>query len=191
LLNTILGSFSTGVAPVTSSYESIATVTVGSGGTSSISFTSIPATYTHLQIRAIVRSNRTGGDDDSLVLQFNSDSGSNYSYHYIFGNGAGVGASSATSQTKIIGMNAIPATGSRATGIFGASILDVLDYANTNKYKTCRTLGNFDSNGGGQAALISGLWMSTSAITSITYTVLDGTGFEQYTHFALYGIKGA
>jgi hypothetical protein len=68
-------------------------------------------------------------------------------------------------------------------------ICDVLDYANTNKFKTLRSLTGNDRNGSGSIWLDSGLWRSTSAITSIKFTT--GTAFAQYSQFALYGIKGA
>ena len=73
---------------------------------------------------------------------------------------------------------------------FGAYVVDVLDYANTNKYKTVRTLGGKDLNGSGQEGLYSNLWKNTNAITDITLKVVGGSNFVQYSHFALYGIKG-
>jgi hypothetical protein len=69
-------------------YDSIATYTVGSGGAADVEFTSIPATYTHLQIRGIARSARSGETDDNIALQFNADTGSNYAHHDINGNGS-------------------------------------------------------------------------------------------------------
>jgi hypothetical protein len=66
-----------------------------------------------------------------------------------------------------------------------------LDYANTNKYKTTRSIGGNDNNGSGFVSLISGLWLSTSAISNIEIIPLNGTLWTQYSHFALYGIKGA
>ncbi len=180
-------------------FNSISTVTVGSGGTSSVSFTSIPATYTHLQIRALSKSNQTGtsGEFEGLSLRFNSDSGSNYAYHYTRGNGTSVSSGNASSQTFMsIGLQ--PDTGySSASSMFAGHILDIVDYANTNKYKTLRGLGGYDSNNTGTNTgvvnITSGLWMSTSAITSITLTSGGSfnRGFTEYTQFALYGITGS
>ena len=79
---------------VTNSYESIATVTVGSP-VSSITFSSIPATYTHLQIRGIIRNNANVGGD-AASFRFNSDSSSSYTEHYVAGNGATPSASYTT-----------------------------------------------------------------------------------------------
>jgi hypothetical protein len=161
------------------SYESIATTTVGAGGAASVTFSSIPSTYTHLQIRAIARVNST----DWVQIRFNSDSGSNYSYHYLFGQGSGSGGSSGgASSTSTVTSILAPSTAS----VFGAGVIDILDYADTNKFKTVRSLTGFDENGAGQINLTSAAWRSTSAITSIVISV---NTLQQYSSFALYGIK--
>jgi len=171
-----------------SSYESIATSTVGSGGVASITFSSIAATYTHLQIRGIGRSNRaTPADMDSLFIQFNSDTAANYSDHALRGDGA---TASATSDVSYSQMEMYRIANVYAANVFGAQIVDILDYANTNKYKTIRSLGGVDNNGSGMVALNSGNWRNTAAVTSILLKPAVGTLFNQYTSFALYGIKG-
>jgi hypothetical protein len=180
LLNTILGSFSTGVAPVTTSYESIATVTVGGGGAATVDFTSIPSTYTHLQIRGIAYCN----SGVSLRLRINSDSGSNYSTHYLNGNGSSTGAGGAASQTSMFAGSA-----GNTANIFGGNVIDILEYTSTSKYKTIRTLSGIDSNGGGFVQFMSGAWLNTSAITSIA--IYGESDLNQYSSFALYGIKGS
>jgi hypothetical protein len=180
------GLFSAGTPPVTNSYESIATVTVGGGGSSSISFTSIPATFKHLQIRGIARGNG-GAFYDRPLLQFNSDTGSNYSWHYLEGYNTSAGAGAGASQTFISEYYAAAGAGAGAS-VFGAMVLDILDYADTNKYKTTRSLAGIDSNTvGGALQLASGSWRNTAAISTIT---LSGFTFQQYSSFALYGIKG-
>jgi len=73
--------------------------------------------------------------------------------------------------------------------IFGAFVADILDYKNTNKYKTIRALSGNDQNGGGLIGFHSGLWQNTNAITSITITEFNGNNWMQYSHFALYGCK--
>ena len=169
-------------------YDSIATVTVGSGGSASITFSSIPSTYTHLQIRATFRETGSGTGADTK-LSFNGDTGSGnyYSQHGLYGNGTIAGADKDATSTHIW---SIYGTGSSATsGVFGVGVIDVLDYANTNKYKTTRALTGYDNNGSGLIFLRSGLWMKTNAITSITITA-DATAFAEYSSFALYGIKG-
>jgi len=187
LLNNVVSIFSGAAAA--GDYESIATVTVGAGGTASVSFTSIPSTFAHLQIRALSRSDRASTAGDGMIVRFNSDSGSNYAYHYLQGDGASATAGADTSQTSMI----IPRSGSanQTAGIFGVTVLDLLDYTNTNKYKTIRTLGGNDANGSGIVALFSGLWQNTNAVTSITIDQQNGSNFQEYSHFALYGLRGA
>ena len=177
-----------------SSYESIATVTVGSGGSSSVSFTSIPATYTHLQVRLIAKSTETlYNQSDAINFYFNSDTTyTNYRSHWLRGNGS----SASAGQIQVAGYNIYTGTiasgHSSQTSMFGAQIIDILDYANTNKYKTVRTLDGDELNSAeGLVGLYSGLWMSTSAITGLTLNVTNGSNFAQYSQFALYGIKGA
>ena len=176
-------------APLTS-YESIATITVGAGGASSISFTSIPATYKHLQIRGIGKTDRTAGTVTELQVEVNNDTTSNYYTHELMSNGSTINA---TAQTNTgVKYWSFSRLASADTGVFSANIIDILDYANTSKYKTARHLGGVDRNGGGEISLNSGLIANTAAISSIKITPGYGsTVLLQYSSFALYGIKGA
>ena len=70
-------------------------------------------------------------------------------------------------------------------------VTDILDYTDTNKLTTVRTLGGYDVNGAGQFGLFSNLWNNTAAVSTITLRIVGGTNFAQYSEFALYGIKGA
>lgn len=169
-------------------FESIATSTVGSTSVASVTFSSIPSTYTHLQIRCLMKKAGTGNDSFSL-LTFNSDSGSNYSTHYLLGTGASVLAGANAPSVTSIFAGVTWGTGSSvSSSSFSVAVIDILDYKDTNKYKTVRTLSGIDGNGAGQVDFTSGLWLSTSAITSITITG-NGGNFLQYSNFALYGIK--
>jgi hypothetical protein len=170
------------------SYESISTVTVGSGGSSSVTFSSIPSTYTHLQVRGIARSNRSSATQDWYELTFNSTS-TGYSAHDLSGDGSTVNPYAITNATYIELSKC--ATSTSGTNVFSAIVIDVLDYGNANKYKTVRSLGGLDMNGSGTIAIDSGNWRDTSAISTLTIDAGNGTGFLQYTQFALYGIKGA
>ena len=78
-----------------------------------------------------------------------------------------------------------------SANIFGAIVIDILDYANTSKYKTARLLGGADQNGSGEVWSHSGNWRNTTAISSIKLLEAVTGNFVQYSHFALYGIKGA
>jgi hypothetical protein len=194
LLNTILGSFSTGAPPPSlTSYESIATVTVGGGGSSTITFSSIPATYTHLQIRLIAKTTTTGNGDDNFTFYFNSDTTyTNYRMHWLRGDGSTATAGNLQNPDYKIYTGTIPTSGAAQTSMFGAAVIDILDYANTNKYKTVRTLnGDSVNSTDGLVGLYSSLWTSTSAVTGFTFTIPAGTNYAQYTQIALYGIKGS
>jgi hypothetical protein len=174
-------------------YDSIATVTVGAGGASTIDFTSIPSTYTHLQLRVLGRSTATGSDRESLDLMINSDNGTNYATHALGGNGSSASAFGITGYTgsnnQFGGSSNIPATDALAN-TFGVCIMDILDYTNTNKYKVTRALVGQDQNTtSGRINLMSGLWLNTAAITTLSLNLSVGN-FAQYSSAALYGIRG-
>lgn len=183
----ILGIIASSRLSASNSYESISTVTVGSGGSASVTLSSIPATYTHLQIRGLFRSSYSPSNT-SMRLTFNSDTASNYDAHDLNGTGSSVSAGAETSNPYIVFGRA--AYNGLTAGIFTSFVIDILDYANTNKYKTTRTLNGYDANGEGQVSLRSGLWRSTSAITSINLFSNVGD-VMQYSQFALYGVRGA
>ncbi|NDB35894.1 MAG: hypothetical protein EB023_11270 [Flavobacteriia bacterium] len=196
-MSPILGIWASARQPAlnASSYESIATVTVGSGGAANIEFTSIPSTYTHLQIRGIARNSQSGSGGASVYMQFNSDTGANYSRHYLGayqGESSAVWAGGAANDTFIV--SAYIPNNNLGADIFAGCVIDILDYKNTNKFKTTRTLHGYDINGAtvgySYLTLDSGNWRSTNAITSIK---LYGStsNFMQYSQFALYGIRGA
>jgi len=179
-----------------SSYESIATVTVGAGGAANIEFTSIPSTYTHLQIRGIARANRATYGADTIRLTVNSDTGANYAFHNLRGDGSSAAAGADPNSSYIRFLDSVGTNNGPGAGNVGISICDILDYANTNKFKTLRVLCGVDTNGtvagfGGVVGITSGLWRNTNAITSIKLVVETGINFLQYSQFALYGIKGA
>jgi hypothetical protein len=170
-------------------FQSIATVTVASGGSATVTFSSIPQTFTHLQVRAFHRAeDNVSGDFPSI--RFNSDTGSNYTQHRLFGSGSSAGSAGASSAVNYGAFAYNVADGSFGANIFGPSIIDILDYTNTNKYKTVRSLAGADNNGGGFIGLNSFVWMSNSAITTISLQP-NQNDFAEYSHFALYGIKEA
>lgn len=178
-------------AAALNSYESISTTTVGAGGSTSITFSSIPSTYKHLQIRGMIRDNSGTGGLAFIRAKINSDATSgNYYGHYLYGSGSAASAASTGGATNGL-ICGFVANNTNTANSYATVIIDLLDYANTSKYKTTRALtgGDFNDTNGG-LALISGLWMSTSAITNIEITADAGTGFIQYSHLALYGIKG-
>jgi hypothetical protein len=171
-----------GNAPfIPTDYESIATVTVGAGGTSLVTFSSIPSTYQHLQVRAFGKDASIYG---AIFMSFNNDTYStNFTRHGLYGDGSSAASFGAANAPY---MNAI--TTPVSSGGFGAAIIDILDYANTNKFKTIKSLSGWDNNGSGIAALFSGSWRSTTAVSRID--ILSDSTIGQYSSFALYGIKG-
>jgi hypothetical protein len=165
------------------------TTTTLSTASATITFSDIPQAYEHLQIRALGRGSVAQGEMQ-IFVRFNSDSGTNYSAHLLRGDGSSVYTAAQTSGNRVDGVIRMPAANA-TSGIFGVGVIDILDYANTNKYKTLRSLGGLDANGSGQIYYRSGLWMNTNAINSITIGIDDGGNFVQYSSFALYGIKRA
>jgi hypothetical protein len=158
-------------------FESIATVTLNSS-TPSVTFSSIPQTYTHLQIRAF------SYNSTWVIIQPNGSTP--VISHSLYGDGASIFTSSYSSN-----YNGIVVNNSAASTVGSAAVIDILDYTNTNKVKTIRSLSGSDAaNTSGQIWLISSLWNDTSAITSITLSGHGGANLYQYSSFALYGIKG-
>lgn len=181
--NLILGILGSSGAVVGGSYESIATTVVGSGGASDITFTSIPSTYKHLQIRLT----SILSDQNNIYMQVGAgsiDTGSNYAWHELYGDGSSAAAGAGSSQSFIKASY----QASTSANIVSVAVIDVLDYASTSKNKTVRSLTGSDANGSGFIFLRSGLWQSTSAIDRIKLYGQSGS-FNQYTHAALYGIK--
>jgi hypothetical protein len=172
---------------VDNAFESIQTYNL-TGSQASVTFSSIPSTYKHLQIRVISRSTRAGTGFDYLLAQVNGDTAANYSWHLLYGNGTTAAASASPSQASMgVGFN--PQV-SATTNSFGVTIIDILDYADTSKYKTIKSLVGSDTNdANGAVGITSGNWRSTSAITSITLFNNISGSLVQYSSFALYGIK--
>ena len=163
-------------------------ITVGANGASSVTFTNIPNTYSHLQIRAMSRIS-TAQQFNDVRAQFNSDTGSNYARHGFGGDGSQVYGYADTAQTSI-SAGIWQAANTAPANTFGAFILDILDYANTNKNKTTRSLSGSDQNGSGLFGFWSSVWLNTSAITSIRL-FNPSDNIMQHSQFALYGIKAA
>lgn len=164
------------------SFESIATATATGGST--VTFSSIPSTFKHLQVRILAKTTTNYVD---FRLTANSDTGSNYASHFLYGTGSAVGATGYSSAANIRldsgGGNGL------TTFQYDAFVIDVLDYANTSKYKTFKMFSGSDYNTtGGQIYIGSGLWQSTSAINSLTFTAVSGT-YANPSYFSLYGIK--
>ena len=167
--------------PAAGSYDSIATAN-GNGSSGTITFSSIPSTYTHLQIRF---TGLTSVNPVDVAIKVNSTV-VGLRDHYL----SGYGGSNFGSNGDTPGANGVYVT---PQGFGGSTyptvgIIDFVDYTNTNKYKTGRSLNGRDQNGGGYISLVSYLYNTTSASSSITFTATSGN-FATTTKFALYGIK--
>ncbi len=128
-------------------------------------------------------------------MRFNGDTGNNYSTHVLGGDGGSVYTYNGSTPNSwvYVGQSTTNLAGSNA---FGSSVVDVLDYTNSSKNKTSRTLNGtepgatYTGNIYGTVNLASGLWMSSSAIDSITFITELSGNFLINSKFALYGVKG-
>lgn len=179
MLNNIAALLDSG-APAVGDYQSIQTYTVGSGGSSLITFSSIAADWKHLQLRVLLK---PVNNNTWLLGQVNGVTTSKYAWHELYGNGATASAGGTSNQTAMILMDNISNTN------FGAAVIDYLDYSNSNINKTVKSLAGQDNNGSGYMGFYSSLyWNNTNAITQIDLYLSSGN-FAQYSSFALYGIK--
>lgn len=169
-------------------YEPISTV--NPSGTQTVTFNSIPSTYKHLQLRILSQQDYSTSSDFGWVnLTFNGSS-SSYAGHWAQGPSSGTpGYYAYTSFGFIYTADSYLIPSSNNSGIFGAAIIDIYDYASTAKNKTMRVMTGVDWNGGGMVRELSGVWQSTSAITSISFNASNGN-LKSGSKFALYGIKG-
>jgi hypothetical protein len=182
IIGIIASSFRSAAGP-DGAYDALATVTPN-GSTGTITFAGIPNTYKHLQVRLLSRSDSAGLNQ--VYIQFNSDTAGNYSNHLLLGDGASASTAATANATRM--SVSLQGGASTAANIYGGAVVDVLDYANTNKFKTLRGLGGADANGSGYVWYSSGNWRNTNAISSIQIIAENGN-FTSASSFALYGIK--
>lgn len=175
-------------------FEHIATA-YGTGSSGTITFTGIPATFKHLQIRGIAQGTGTSSTDGtnlSLYVRYNSDATATQSYHVLYGNGASVLNGNAINQSyQFVGNFNGGYTTDYPANAYTASIIDILDYASTSKNKTSKFItGLPGTTAKNNVALGSTLLQSTSAVSSITISTGNATFFTSGTRFSIYGFKG-
>jgi hypothetical protein len=170
-------------------FVKIASVTVGSGGASSMAFTSIPATYTDLALKVSAR--RSDTSEGSLSTRFNSDSGSNYSNRTIRGTGSAA-SSSSDSGLNLLPFWVIDGTGYTANTFASADIY-IPNYTSANQKSISAENAAENNATGSYMQITAGLWSGTAAINAITlYANEQATGtFAQYSTATLYGIKNS
>jgi hypothetical protein len=191
--DSIASSASNSVTPlsVTYAYESIATL-YGTGG-STISFTSIPNTYKHLEIRVLAKDTGSGTDSDGIGVTFNGDTGANY---WSQTGGSYQNNNLLTGQTTSAGTYidaGLSMDGGQTSGWHGYSIYKITDYTSTAKNKTLHMFtGSSSINNAGYAFISSGMWTTNNAaINRIDLKALGATQtFSTSSRFMLFGIKG-
>jgi hypothetical protein len=182
-----LGIFATAgasSAPSGPAFELISTTVLGSPA-SSITLSSIPSTYKHLQIRGLFHA-ETSNTITGLNFRFNGSSSVEYNAHYLRGNGSSVYSEQNGADVQIPIQLNTPGYNNPST--FSALLTDILDYTSTSKNKTVRSLGGTAIEN--QVILGSGLWINTSVISSITFFLNSGIQLSSGTRVSLYGIKG-
>jgi hypothetical protein len=189
VLGIVASSNQQGRGVAVGSYDALASITPASS-TNAITFSGIPSEYRHLQIRANVRC--TGGAGTTLLWwRMNGlASTSNYTSHGLGGDGTSAYSYNLGS-SYAMGLIGSTASSASTANSFSAIILDVLDYTANNKNKTVRSLRGEDFNGSGDIRLASSLFISTSAVTSISIGFFDNGGsfFNTLSQISLYGIK--
>jgi hypothetical protein len=159
---------------MTKTYEKIATTTLGSAA-ATVTFSSIPATYTDLVL--IISGAKTNTGNSDVYWQANSDTSSLYSQTSLYGNGSAAGSDRGSGTY---------ARNGRIGSDRSNSILNFQNYANTNVFKTCISRGN---TAGYLVITNVGLYRSTNAISSLTLGLADGDTYVSGTVFTIYGIK--
>jgi hypothetical protein len=175
-----------GVAASPGAYELISTTILGSSA-ASVTFSGLgtsAAAYKHLQLRMVTKSTNANSD---ITFTFNGST-TGYANHLLDGNGSNVSSQNNINTAAIMGYNLT--TGSGSANIYSATIFDLLDFSSTSKNKTVRILyGQNDSAfGNTHIGLMSGLWVSTSAVTSIAING-NATSLAAGSRFSLYGLR--
>lgn len=166
-------------------FHHLETVRLGSSA-ASVEFTNLGqySDFQHLQIRIAARA---GGatNSDNIRLRFNSDT-TGYAYHYLYGDGSIVGSGGNSNRAEILGGRI---TGSSSgSGIFGVSVVDILDPFETTKNTTVKSLSGATDGTSNTVWLFSGVWIDTSAVNSIDL-VSGEVDFVSGSRFSLYGLK--
>jgi hypothetical protein len=166
--------------------QPLQTVTVGSGGVASVTFSNIPQTYTDLMLQTSLRTNYAAVDDWDNAI-FNSDTSGNYSFTYLYGNGSTTGSGRTASNVTLIELTR--ASGANATpNTFGSSTAYIANYTSSNaKQIIVEDISESNISSGVTQQMIAALYRG-SAISSITLSPANGTLFTQYSTFSLYGI---
>jgi hypothetical protein len=189
LLLGVLAAQAEAAAPAAAGAYDLLETEILTGTQASVIFDSLNSTYgadyQHLQLR-IAAQGTTG--NANIGFTFNGDTSNNYAWHSLLGTGSAVESDSSVNRGNIIGSIAVVASSN--TNQFNGSVIDILDAFNTSKYKTTRSLSGRASGGGNLIQLDSGLWRSTDALSSMTFTITTGN-INIGSRFSLYGLKAS
>jgi hypothetical protein len=165
--------------------------TVLTGSQASVEFTNLTtkyaATYQHLQVRAVVNQNTTGGAV-FMRMQFNGDTAGNYNWHRLVGENGSV-TSYNYPNASWMGAGVVPLYGS-GSSIFSGQVIDILDPFETTKFKTIRSLSGITGSVNA-VTLFSGAWRNTNSVTSMKFDSDFNSSLSQGTRFSLYGLKAS
>jgi hypothetical protein len=184
--NASLRGFRAGGGAGGNAMELISTQILGIAA-ATITFSSIPQTYKHLQLRVVVRGSQAFNGVSSYTIATNGAS-SVYSYHSLVGNGSSVTSFDGNTRAPNWGIG-VMSIGNDPANAFGASIYDFLDYTASSKNTTVRGLSGGFGAGVNNIRLDSGAYNATGATTSITLSN-GGGNFVVGSRFSLYGVKG-
>jgi hypothetical protein len=170
-------------------YEAIATVTVGSGGAANIEFTSIPATFTDLAVKTSLRTDGSSANGwQSIALTFNNST-SSYSGILLIGRGD-LSPASITSATSSIEFAAYSSDAAATANTFGSNEIYIPNYTSSNNKSVSSDVANENNAARALAGLVAGLWSNSAAITSVKLVPNSGS-FVQHSTATLYGIKNS
>lgn len=173
-----------------STYELIASVTVGAGGASSIDFTSIPTTYTDLVVKLNLRNTATGSPRGWAFVRLNNDSSAIYDERMVYTTNGTSAASASNSNGTEISWN--PVVGASATSnTFSNNLIYIPNY--TGSSNKSFSIDAVTENNATEVALVMNacIWRSTSAINRITITGASSSTLAEYSTGYLYGIKNS
>lgn len=171
---------------IAGAYELISTA-ITSGGQTTITFSVIPQTYKHLELRVSARGANSGATDaGNSAIRINSTTANLAYQHYLYGNNTANATYGQASSSMVF----TPASGAGA-GIYSGHTMTINDYTSTTKTKTIRSVGGFmDTNSSGFVSLNGFIYNATTAVTSITFINTTAFGYAADSRFSLYGIKG-
>lgn len=179
-------SMNAGNAPY-SDYQLIATA-FGTGSSGTITFSSIPQDYKHLQIRYSAKNLGSGATSPHMDVRFNNFSSFNvYHVHRLYAINTALTSDYAVSTNRFRFENVVST--STTVDAFQIGVIDIGDYSNPNTYKTLKLFsGRADTSN--VISSQSGLYERLEAIDRVDLILPSGDSFNSKSRFSLYGIRG-